>query len=170
MPKPQSISAVIVADQALWEPASADHPVKNGRHEMIARLMDILGPHVDELIIVTADPMAFLAHDGLIVRLHPDKPGPLGAVYAGMFAARHQQALVVHCGLPVVDASMITRLCEAAEPRFDAVAPSAGIGLFPAVYHKRCLKILANLWFKGPAPPTVEMFFRQVRLRTLEAE
>jgi molybdopterin-guanine dinucleotide biosynthesis protein A len=111
-----------------------------------------------------------LAHDALIVRRHDDKQGPLGALYAGLFAARYDQALAVHSAMPVVEGSMIKGLEEAAEPRFDGVVTAAaGPGPFPAVYHKRCLKLLAQLWAESPAPPTVERFFKQIRIRTIDA-
>lgn len=168
MPNPLSISAVIVAGD-IDSDVDGDHTITECP-DTIARYMAMLASRFDEIIIVAADPADFLAHDALIVRRHEDKQGPLGAVYAGLFAAWYDQALVVHSGMPVVEASMIKGLDEAAEPRFDAVvAAAAGPGPFPAVYHKRCLKILAQLWAKGPAPPTVERFFKHIRIRTIDA-
>lgn len=168
MPNLLSISAVIVADN-FDSDDDGDH-TETERPDTVARYMEMFASRFDEIIIVAADPLDFLAHDALIVRPHEDKKGPLGAVYAGLFAARYDQALVVHGGMPVVEASMIKGLDEAAEPRFDAVVTaSAGPGPFPAVYHKRCLKIMAQLWAKGPALPTVERFFKHIRIRTIDA-
>jgi molybdopterin-guanine dinucleotide biosynthesis protein A len=168
MPLPSLISAVIIADEIVPDAVSAGDPGKKDRYKDVPRLLETLAPRHDEVIIVAADPLDFLANDALIVRLHQDKQGPLGAVYTGLFAARHQQALAVHCRMPMVEASTIARLIQAAESRFDAVvAAPDGPGLFPAVYHKRCLKILAQLWAGDSTPPSAERFFKQVRVHTM---
>lgn len=159
------ISGIIIADNRClaaageaggFAPASLD------------RLVAGVAPLLDEVLLVAADPSSLLAQDALIVRDHFDPPGLLSAIHAGLFAARHDHALVTGCGLPLPSRPLIEQLLNAIEPRWDGVllACSQGMQPLPAIYAKRCVKLLARQLAEGRS--AVDGFLRQLHRHTIE--
>jgi molybdopterin-guanine dinucleotide biosynthesis protein A len=159
------ISGIIIADNRClaaageaggFAPASLD------------RLVAGVAPLLDEVLLVAADPSSLLAQDALIVRDHFDPPGLLSAIHAGLFAARHDHALVAGCGLPLPSRPLIEQLLNAIEPRWDGVllACSQGMQPLPAIYAKRCVKLLARQLAEGRS--AVDGFLRQLHRHTIE--
>lgn len=165
---PSQISAVIVADLGGGQSRTEYQGLEMTPQTGLQALMELLASAFDDLIIVAADPLNYLAYDGLIVRPHRGRRGILGAVQAGLFAARHPQALVTHGRLRSLKPGVMALLTAAAEPRWDVVAVCGAAGLMPytAVYHKRCLKMMAHPWSAEPGAWT--RFLKLVRVREID--
>ncbi|MFZ1982961.1 MAG: NTP transferase domain-containing protein [Desulfatitalea sp.] len=161
------ISGVLIADARCLAAEGTAAP--DGSDPVaLERLIAIVAPLLDEILLVTTDPAAVLAQDALIVRDHFDPPGILSAIHAGLFAARHGHALVAGCGLAWPSRPVIELLLEAVEPRWDGVllACSQGVQPLPAVYAKRCVKLLARQLAEGRSE--VDGFLRQIHRHTIE--
>lgn len=165
------ISGVLIADArclAADGTASPDRDAGGSDPVALERLIAAVASFVDEILLVTADPAAVLAQDMLIVRDHFAPPGLLSAIHAGLFAARHDHALVAGCGLVLPSRPVIELLLAAVEPRWDGVllACDQGVQPLPAVYAKRCVKLLARPLAEGRS--AVDGFLRQIHRHTIE--
>lgn len=138
-----------------------------GGQRILDRLLAVLEPLFDEVILVTTDPAAYLEWDLLIVSDHFSQRSSLTGIHAGLFAARHPHALVTACDMPFVRPALVETLLQAVEPRWDVIIPRTAKGMEPllAVYSKRCLKPIERQLVQGRY--WVQGFFRQVRVNTL---
>jgi molybdopterin-guanine dinucleotide biosynthesis protein A len=145
---------MLIADNrwpaAADDPASAPSPARLDPVHL-EQALAALAPLVDDLVWVTSDPAALLGQDGLIVRDHFQPPSLLSAIHAGLFAARHDHLLVLSAGAPPFSRPLLELLVQAVAPRWDGVLlETAGTAhVLPAVYHKRCLKLLARQLAEG---------------------
>jgi len=165
------ISGVLIADARCLAAEGTASPGRDaGGSDPVAleRLIAAVAPLLDEILLVTADPAAALAQDTLIVRDHFAPHGLLSAIHAGLFAARHEHALVAGCGLALPSRPVIELLLEAVAPRWDGVlfACDQGVQPLPAVYAKRCVKLLARQLTEGRSD--VDSFLRQIHRHTIE--
>ncbi|MEJ2154862.1 MAG: molybdenum cofactor guanylyltransferase [Desulfobacteraceae bacterium] len=132
------------------------------------RLLSVLVPKFDEIILVTPDPLRCLEWDLVIVTEHFDDRGSLKGIHAGLLAASHPFALVTACAMPFVQSPVIELLWGAVQPHLDVIIPKTSRGLEPmaAIYSKRCLKpMAATLRNRQYA---LEKFFKQVRTLPIE--
>jgi molybdopterin-guanine dinucleotide biosynthesis protein A len=162
------ISAVIVANPDGRKNRGVDQRDPVDPEDALGRLIELLAPNFDDLIIVATEPLDVLAYDGLIVRPHRGAHGLLGAIQAGLFASRHPQALVTHGRLGYLKPAIVRLLTAASEPRWDLVAVCGTDGPMPftAVYHKRCLKMMAHPWCGDPQ--AWWRFLKLVRIREID--
>jgi molybdopterin-guanine dinucleotide biosynthesis protein A len=132
----------------------------------LADILAAAAPGFDDIIVVAADPAAFLEVDALIVSDHYTPAGLWSGVHAGLFAARHPFAFVTACGLPLPAADAIERLTAAASPRCDAVIPEGAPDALPlpGVYGKTCLKPLAQQLAGGDSDGMG--WLRRIRIHT----
>jgi molybdopterin-guanine dinucleotide biosynthesis protein A len=158
------LSGVIIADSRA--PASVEDPAAEARPSGLApvhaeKALTDVAPLVDDIVWVASDPAALLDLDGLIVRDHFQPPSVLSAIHAGLFAARRDQILVLSAGRPS-SRPVLDLLAQAAAPRWDGVLLEAagGAQVLPAVYHKRCLKLLTRQLAEGRCQPGA--FLRQL--------
>lgn len=137
---------------------------------LLDRMLAVLRPLFDEVILVTTDPAAYLEWDLLIVRDHFSQRSSLTGIHAGLFAARHPHALVTACDMPFVRPALVETLLQAVEPRWDVIIPRTTKGFEPllAIYSKRCLKPIERQLAQGRF--WVQGFFRQVRLNLVGEE
>jgi molybdopterin-guanine dinucleotide biosynthesis protein A len=148
--EPYPLSAIIIADgRRLWAaddaaPALPDPP-------QLARALAAVAPLATDIVWVAADPAALQDQDGLIVSDHFQPPDLLSAIHAGLFAARHDQALVLAAGQALPSGAVLALLRRSAAPRWDGVFLEAASMAqpLPAIYHKRCLKLLARQLGEG---------------------
>lgn len=144
--------------------------VKVGGIPILDRLLTVIRPFFDEIILVSATPETYLAWDLLIVSDHFDSRCSLNGIHAGLFAARHPHAMVMGCDMPFVQPALLAHLLKVLEPKLDVVIPQTKMGVEPlmAIYAKRCLKpIEANLTRQTYQ---IQKFFRQVRIKTIEED
>jgi molybdopterin-guanine dinucleotide biosynthesis protein A len=75
------------------------------------RVLDVLRPHFDDLILVTNQPERhFDLEDVRLVTDVAPGQGPLGGIYAGLLAAQGRHALVVGCDMPFLSAPLLDYL------------------------------------------------------------
>ena len=115
----------------------------NGK-PLIARAIDILRPHVDELLII-GDPNKY---DGFgPLALADDSPGlgPLGGIMTALRYAWHDRLIILACDMPHVTDVFIEQLMTHYEDGIDAVVAQCDGHLEPlaAVYHRRCRAVFA---------------------------
>jgi molybdopterin-guanine dinucleotide biosynthesis protein A len=160
----RSLSGILIADgrslSSAGDPPDSKPAGLDPLH--LARALAALAPLVNDIVWVTSDPATLLDQDGLIVRDHFQLPGLLSAIHAGLFAARHEHVLVMSAAMPPPPRPLLDLLLQAVAPRWDGVLlETDGVALpLPAVYHKRCLKLLARQLSEGHRPVTG--FLRQL--------
>ena len=148
------LSGIIIADGRLLSSAQDAAPASGPAGpdaRILERALAALTPWTAEVVWVASDPAALLSQDGLIVSDHYQAPDLLSAIHAGLFAARHDQALVLAASQALPSGAVLELLLRSAAPRWDGVfleAASVAQPL-PAIYHKRCLKLLARQLGEG---------------------
>ena len=115
----------------------------NGK-PLIARAIDILRPHVDELLII-GDPNKY---DGFgPLALADDSPGlgPLGGIVTALRYEWNDRLLILACDMPHVNANFIGHLKARSDEGFDAVVAQCDGHLEPlaAVYHRSCRAVFS---------------------------
>jgi len=118
---------------------------------LIERILNILDPLCDELILSANDPTLYA---GLGVRIVPDvllNRGPLSGIHAGLAAMRAERALVVACDMPFLNPTLLRYLTVVA-PDYDVVVPQVRGKFEPlhAVYGVACVKAIERMVAKGP--------------------
>lgn len=116
--------------------------IKVGGQRVLDRLMSVIKPFFEEIILVTNDPLLYLEWDVMIVTDHFDFRSSLTGMHAGLFAAGNPHALVMACDMPFAKPEMLKLLIRSIEPHLDVIIPKTSNGLEPlmAIYSKRCLK------------------------------
>ncbi len=144
------LSAIIIADGRRLSAADAAAPARPDPPQL-ARARAAVAPLATDIVWVAADPAALLDQDGLIVSDHFQPPDLLSAIHAGLFAVRHDQALVLAAGRELPSGAVLALLRRSAAPRWDGVFLEAASMAqpLPAIYHKRCLKLLARQLGEG---------------------
>lgn len=89
----------------------------------------------------------------LAVRNVPDDPpgrGPLGGIYAGLRAMRHERGLFVACDMPMLNLPLL-RYMILLSADYDAVIPAIGDLIEPlhAIYSRACIHPIAELLQRG---------------------
>lgn len=120
--------------------------VQLGRRLVVERVLDVVTTLSNDVLIVTDD---LVNYRGLGQRLVTDAyPGcaSLGGIYSGLWAARHEQMLVVGCDMPFLNVALLEYMV-ALSGHHDVVMPSYDSYIEPlhAIYHKRCLPVMARL-------------------------
>jgi len=93
--------------------------VRIGGEPIVQRQLRVLGPLVDERLIVSRDTTPYASCDArLVVDLHPGV-GPLAGLEAALEATTAESLLVFACDLPFLDAALVTALRDA--PAAEAV-------------------------------------------------
>ena len=141
-----------------------------GGQRLLDRLLAVLEPLFDEVILVTTDPVAYLKWDLLIVSDHYNQRSSLTGIHAGLFAARHPHALVTACDMPFVQRAMVETLLRTLEPGWDVIIPQTAKGFEPllAIYSKRCLSPIEQRLASGHY--RVQSIFRQVRVNPIHED
>lgn len=141
-----------------------------GGQRILDRLLSVFEALCDEIILVAADPAAYLEWDLLIVSDHYRPSKPMTGIHAGLFAARFPHALVATCDMPLVQPSLLNYLLDLIEPRWDAIVPRTEKGLepLPAVYSKRCLKPMEQKMTVQPF--SIQRFLQQLHTKTIDPD
>ena len=141
--------------------------ILEGKCKLPHSIESILRSRCGEMILVAGDPLQHLDFEGLIVADRLRRHSPFSAIYAGLFAADNEQALVVDGNRPNEAAEMVCRVLEAVAPRWDLVITETETGPDPclAVYSKRCLKSLARHLDQDAFTP--EALYSHLNMRVL---
>lgn len=141
-----------------------------GGERTLDRIVRVLKPLFNEIILVSSKLGDYLEWDLLLVKDHFDCRSSLTGIHAGLFAAQNPHALVIACDMPMVQPSLLTYLLQVAEPRWDVVIPQTRKGQEPlmAVYSKRCLKFMEENLRNGQY--RVQGFFPKARVKAIEED
>ncbi len=119
--------------------------IERGGRTLIANAVELLRPHVDELLII-GDPDRY-AHVGPLV-IADDRPGmgPLGGIVTALRYAWNDHLIILACDMPDVTGALIGHLKRLHDEAHDAVVPQCDGHLQPlvAMYHRRCRKVFAE--------------------------
>jgi molybdopterin-guanine dinucleotide biosynthesis protein A len=111
-----------------------------GGRRIIERVLDAIGPVVDDVLVVTNTPelYGFLGLP-MVADTYPER-GSLGGIFTGLAAASGETAFTVACDMPFVHRD-VARLVVARAAEADVVIPRAGARLqtLHAAYGKACL-------------------------------
>lgn len=143
----ESFSGIILAGDAGRHPgAGAAASIEDGGRQVLDHLVDVIKPLVGEILLVTTDPLVYLAWDLTLVRDGAKRSNALTGLYAGLFAASAPNAVVLTCDTPPLQPKVVQQLMSTAAPRWDAVLPASVAGAlpFPGIYSRRCLKLIQN--------------------------
>jgi molybdopterin-guanine dinucleotide biosynthesis protein A len=111
-----------------------------GGRRIIERVLDAVGPVVDDVLIVTNTPELYgFLRLPMIADAFPDH-GSLGGIFTGLRAAAGDAAFTVACDMPFVHRDVV-RLVVGRAAAGDVVIPRVGEQLetMHAVYGKACL-------------------------------
>jgi molybdopterin-guanine dinucleotide biosynthesis protein A len=131
---------------------------------LLERTLTTLSALSDDLLIVGGNRPEFAT---LPARMVPDDVpgvGPLGGIYSGLRAMRHERGLFVACDMPLLNLPFL-RYMILLSADFDVVIPSIGDQTEPlhAIYSKACIAPIEALLQRNEL--RVIHFFRQVRVR-----
>jgi len=134
---------------------------------LLERIANALASLSEELLVVVDDPDK-LGHLGL--RTVEDVRrglGPLGGIYSGLRAMRHERGLFVACDMPLLNLDLLRYMVSLSRD-FDVVIPRIGDNVEPlhAVYSKACAMPVAHLLEQGDL--RIVHFFPRVRVRHVE--
>jgi molybdopterin-guanine dinucleotide biosynthesis protein A len=132
---------------------------------MLDRLYGIFQELFDEIILVTKEPLQYIAWDlNIVTDLYPMRSALVG-IHAGLFYASHPNIFVTACDLPFLKRGLVEILLGESELRWDIVLPVTPDGHQPlcAVYSKRCMKQIEAQMKRGDF--RVADLFQKVRVK-----
>ncbi len=149
-----------------------------GDGPLLARVLDGLRPHFEDLILVTHRPQDHFGLDGvrMVTDVVPGQ-GPLGGIYAGLLATAGRHALVVGCDMPFLSPPLLEFLWSL-RTWGEVVVPLTHEALAPicAVYDRQVLPAIADALEAGERSvmglyPRLEVHYvREDELRPFDPE
>lgn len=133
---------------------------------LILRIVRIVAPLFESLIVVTNDDLgvdlagAIFVHDSV-----PDQ-GPLGGIHAGLTASRSEDNFVVACDMPFINAEVVERI-RSLRGKAAVALPETADGLEPlcAAYSRSCLPAVEEAMAAGKR--RIIAFFDRVEVREI---
>ncbi|MBL7945155.1 MAG: molybdenum cofactor guanylyltransferase [Flavobacteriales bacterium] len=106
---------------------------------LIQHAIDVLHPHVDELLII-GDPLLYDRSGALAIADDAPGNGPLGGIVTALRYAWNERMIILACDMPHVPARFLTLLKGALDEHHEAVVAQCDGRLEPlaAVYTRRC--------------------------------
>ena len=137
---------------------------------MIEHLLDVYRPLFDDIILVTNDPLKYLAWDLHVVTDIFSSRSSLTGIHAGLYHAAHPHAFIGACDAPFLQSGLMQILVDALDSSTDVIIPQTASGLEPlcAVYSRQCLAPIENVLNRGLYK--IQSFFSSVRVRKIEEE
>ena len=140
---------------------------------LIRRVIDRVSQVTQEIVVVVADPargqsLPLEAAHRVALDRYPDT-GSLGGIFSGLWAARHQWALVVSCDMPFLNPDLLRHMLTLRRGA-DAVVPVVEGRPEPthALYSRRCLLAIESRLQASELK--ISGFFDQVRVHYLEED
>ncbi len=117
---------------------------------LICHAAELLDSLFAETLLVTNTPADYAFLDWPMTGDIFQDAGPLAGIHAALKQVTSEQIFVVGCDMPLVQESLIQRLCSH-EKKWDAVVPQLNKGLEPlcALYNKNCLPVIEENLQKG---------------------
>lgn len=132
---------------------------------LIDKILDIYKSIFSEIIIVTNDPLSYVAfHETKIVTDIYKGKGPLGGIYSGLFYSKNEYAFISACDMPSFNKDFILFMMEQQINKFDIIVPQLtdGFQTLHAIYSRRCLTAIKKMILAHKLK--VSGFFKEMRL------
>jgi molybdopterin-guanine dinucleotide biosynthesis protein A len=115
-----------------------------GEQPIVGRLIELFQDLFEQVILVTNQPLEFVAWESMIVSDLLPVRSSLTGIHAGLFYTRTSHAFIAACDMPFLKKEMIQLLLNNLEPNRDVIVPVTREGYQPlcAVYSKRCLEAI----------------------------
>lgn len=138
--------------------------IRLGKELMIQNIINTLQKSADEIIIVTNDPIDYLAFEAMLVTDLIPQHGPLSGIHAGLKAASGTYGFVVACDMPFLSAELISYMIEHIDG-YDALIPRIGEYYQPlhAIYSKQCIQPIEKRLLAGNFK--VSSFYDDINLK-----
>ncbi|GAB6096712.1 molybdenum cofactor guanylyltransferase [Desulfatiferula olefinivorans] len=135
-----------------------------GGIRIIDRILSVLRPFFDDIVLVTNDPLAYTDLDVRIVTDVIPAGCPLAGLHAGLFHAQNPFAVVLPCDVPFVRPDMIGLLIDHISDRYQVVIPRTAKGLEAlfAVYARAALPSIERSLARGQLK--IRSFFKPGRV------
>ncbi|MFH1075497.1 MAG: molybdenum cofactor guanylyltransferase [Pseudomonadota bacterium] len=100
-----------------------------------------------EIILVSNEPLTYMAWDFMIVRDIYKLRSPLVGIHAGLFYASNPYVFIVGCDMPFLKITLIKTLLAEISPKYGILLPKTADRVQPlcAVYAKKCIKHIEML-------------------------
>ncbi|MBI4763703.1 MAG: molybdenum cofactor guanylyltransferase [Deltaproteobacteria bacterium] len=122
-----------------------------GEQPIVGRLIELFQDLFEQVILVTNQPLEFVAWECMIVSDLLPVRSSLTGIHAGLFYTRNSHAFIAACDMPFLKKEMVQLLLNNLEPNRDVIVPVTREGYQPlcAVYSKRCLKAIERQTSNG---------------------
>ena len=139
-----------------------------GGMRIIDRIITVMRPIFDELIVVTNIPSAYQGLDVTFTNDTFTTRCSMTGLHAGLKAIKNKKAFVVGCDAPFIKTEMIKALLRFDHPDVDVTVPSTQAGLEPlfAIYSRSCLNIIAQHLLQGRYK--VSDVYSRLRVKTVD--
>ena len=136
-----------------------------GDESFIERIMRLLRPHVEAVLIVTNEPDLYARCDARVLGDEREGRGPLMGVYSGLKASGSEWSFVTAVDTPLIRVELVRHLAACAS-ECDACVPRWKGNFEPlcAVYSRRCLPAIESVLDRG----RIVSFFPLVRACFIE--
>ncbi len=135
-----------------------------GGRRILDRVLDAFNQVFERVLLVTNDPLRYLARDlQMVTDIHPVRSS-LAGLHAGLFYVRTPFAFFSACDTPFLRPELIRAVLEQVRPDVDAVVPRIATGSEPlsAVYARRCLDPIQRQLTAGDLK--IDRFFSKMRV------
>ena len=139
-----------------------------GQRRVLDRILDIFSDLFDDIILVTNEPIKYLAWDvTLATDIYPVRSSLTG-IHAGLFFTANPHAFFTACDMPFLKKEVIKTIIGSIEPGMDVIIPETAAGLEPlcAVYSKNCLKSAEHNLRQHHVK--IQQFFKKVRVKKIQ--
>jgi molybdopterin-guanine dinucleotide biosynthesis protein A len=134
---------------------------------ILDRIYEVFTNLFDNILLVTNDPLQYVAWDfDIVTDVFPFRSALTG-LHAGLFYITTPYAFFAACDIPFLKKEVIEILFDGLEPGIDIVIPETSKGVEPlfAIYSKRCFKpIEENLFIKSYK---IQKIFQKVRVKKI---
>lgn len=144
--------------------------LKVGGRTILDRIVDTLGKHFKEMLLVTRNPDLYRKFPVQLVEDIYASRSSLTGIHAGLKQAQSDFAFVVPCDAPFLKSALIAALLDEIEPDVDVIVPEFNDHYEPlcAIYSKRCIPFIEDQLDRGDLK--IINFFDKVNLRTLSID
>ncbi len=116
--------------------------IRVGGKRILDRIYGVFTDLFNEIILVTNNPLQYIAWDfNIVTDIFPSRSSLTG-IHAGLFFATNPYVFFAACDIPFLKKEVVETIVDAVESRVDVVIPETSAGLEPlcAVYSKQLLK------------------------------
>jgi molybdopterin-guanine dinucleotide biosynthesis protein A len=138
-----------------------------GGRRIVDRLVDVLTPLFDEILLVAREPSIYNEVPVKVVQDVFEARSSLTGIHAGLLRARALFGLVVPCDAPFLQTDLVRVILEEISSDSDVVIPRIDSYYQPlcAVYSKKCIPYIEDMLKRNDFK--IINFFDKIRLKTI---